>query len=334
MPKVSVVIPVYTRSPYLVEAIKSVINQTYQDFEIIVIDGGLLDKTKEIIKSFKDLRIRYTYRNNISVSTAQNLGFKASRGEYITGVSADDLYLPENLETKVKLLDSRPEIGAVCSDAYIFNPHTGAILSRLWHDVKGTSPDFDPSKAARQPVKEALTKGYFVMVQTAMVRRRVFTEVGYYDDSLPNHEDWEMFIRVAKRYPIELIDTPLVKIRKNRANTFHNADRLYQGAVGSTASAIHSGLLSREECQMLKRKILPQHINYGRRALLFGKKTPARKAFLAAIKIKPANVKLYVYYILSFIGTKNIMKLKNWKDGLLHDSTSHQPSGQKSFARS
>jgi len=326
MPKVSVVIPIFTRSHYLGEAIQSVLDQTFQDFEIIVVDNGLMDNMRQIVDNFNDSRLRYVYRENTGASAAQNIGFKIAHGDYITGLSKDDLYLPQNLETKVKLLDSHPDIAAVCSDAYIFNHHTGAIISRLWHDPKGPKPGFDPARAARQPVKEILTKGYFIMVQTAMLRRQVFDEVGYLYEALPNHEDWEMFLRVVQRFSIETIDTPLVKIRRNRSNLFHK-EKLHQGTAAATREVIRSGLLSREEIKLLKNKMLPQYLSYGREALLGGREAAARKAFLAGIQLDPWKIKIYVYLVFSILGTSKLLALKSWRRNLRRRSVGRQSSG-------
>lgn len=100
--KVSVIIPTYNYGRFLGEAIQSVLDQTFTDFELIVVDDGSTDNTKEVVSSFKDSRIKYIFQENCGVSAAQNTGIRASTGEYIAILGSDDKWFPENLETPGK----------------------------------------------------------------------------------------------------------------------------------------------------------------------------------------------------------------------------------------
>ena len=135
MPVVSAIIPTYNFGRFLGEAIQSVLDQTFTDFELIVVDDGSTDDTREVVGSFNDSRIRYIYQENRGLPAARNTGIKASRGEYIAFLDSDDIWLTQNLELKVKSLDSHPDAGLVCSDGYNFDDATGAIIGTLWHDV-------------------------------------------------------------------------------------------------------------------------------------------------------------------------------------------------------
>jgi glycosyltransferase involved in cell wall biosynthesis len=313
MAKVSIIIPTHNYARFLGEAIQSVLDQTYRDFELIVVDDGSIDNTGEVVSSFADDRIRYMYQDHVGVSAAQNMALHAATGEYITGLSADDLYLPENIGRKVELLDSRPDIGLVCSDTYIFDHYTGATIGRLWHDPKRPNSCFDPVKATLNPLREFIQWGFFIMLQATMVRRRVFETVGYFDESLPTHEDWEFIIRVLQHFSIEIIDTPLLKLRRHKSNVSINEEQMYIGAIAAVKKAIRRGSFSREEVKLLKETLSPQHSRFGRWAILNGKGTAARKALLKGIKFAPLNIQLYKYFLLSLLGTKNVRILRNWK---------------------
>jgi glycosyltransferase involved in cell wall biosynthesis len=323
MAKVSIIIPTHNYARFLGEAIQSVLDQTYKDFELIVVDDGSTDNTKEVVSSFKDDRIRYMYQDHVGVSAAQNMALRIARGEYITGLSADDIYLPQNVEKKVELLDSRPDIGLVCSDTYIFDDSTGANIGRLWHDPKRLNSWFDPVKATLNPLREFIQWGFFIMLQATMVRRRVFETVGYFDESLPTHEDWEFIIRVLQHFSIEIIDTPLLKLRRHKANISINEEQMYIGAIAAVNKAIHSGSFSRKEVKLLKETLSPQHSRFGRWAILNGKGNEARKALFMGIKFAPLNIQLYKYFLLSLLGTKKVRTLRNWKRCLTHRHIKH-----------
>lgn len=318
MTKVSVVIPTYNYGRFVGEAIRSVLAQTFTDFELMVVDDGSTDDTKEVVTSFNDARIKYIYQENLGVGAALNNGIKASIGEYVTILGSDDVYLPQNLELKAKLLDTRPDIGLVCSDLYVFDNDTGAILGRFWRDKKVSHYWVDPERAARQPLKELLYRGCFIMPQATMIRRTVLNEVGGFDESLPTHEDWDLFVRIILHFSIQIIDMPLLKLRRHNTNLSENKDKMYWGAVGAINKAMRSGALSGAEMKLLKQRLAPQHFNFGRQAMFNGKAALARKALMDGIRLDPWHVKSYVYLVLLTFGTRPVLALRSWKKGLVH----------------
>ena len=114
-PTISVIIPTYNRAHLIGKAVKSVLSQTYQDFEIIVVDDGSTDNTEEIVKSFTDYKIYYIcHKHNRGASAARNTGIKASRGEYIAFLDSHDEWLPEKLDKQIKTFNSESsEVGVV-----------------------------------------------------------------------------------------------------------------------------------------------------------------------------------------------------------------------------
>ena len=323
--KVSVIIPTYDRAAYLVEAIQSVLDQTFQDFELIAVDDGSTDNTREVVERFNDKRIRYLWQENHGVSAARNTGIKASSGEYIAFLDSDDIWLPENLELKVRLLDSRPDIGLVCSDAYLFHSNTGAILSKYWQ-AESSHHTFDPFKATREPIKQLFYRGCFIMPQASMIRRQVFDTVGYFDESLTTHEDWDFMVRIVQRYPIEIIDAPLLKLRRHDNNLSANQEKLYQGAMAAVDKVIRSGLFSKKQLSILKKRMFFHHISYGRVALLDGRQAVARKALIAGIKLYPWDFKSYAYLAFSFLGSRQLSAIISWKRKLQRHPLSCQPT--------
>src|SRR5437867_1708261 len=120
MPKVSIVIPTYNYGRYVVEAVESVLNQSFQDREVIVVDDGSTDDTRERLERFRG-RIRYIYQRNKGLPAARNTGIRAARGAYVAFLDSDDLWLPEKLALQVPILDTRQQVGMVYTDAHLFD---------------------------------------------------------------------------------------------------------------------------------------------------------------------------------------------------------------------
>ena len=200
--KVSIIIPTFNRAQYVCEAIDSVLAQTFKDHEIIVVDDGSTDNTSEVLKIYGD-QIRCFSQKNRGLSAARNLGMSLSRGEYIAFLDDDDVWLPEKLEKQVQILDNSPELGFVCSEAYVFN-NDKQILEH-WKRGRHNQETF-----------ESLFEENFVSVLTVVMRRRCFEEIGDFDESLIFSEDYDYWLRLSLKYKFQYMNIPLAKYR------FHN----------------------------------------------------------------------------------------------------------------
>lgn len=202
MPKVSVVIPTYNRAHLLQECIGSVLVQSFQDFEIIIIDDGSTDNTKEVVDSFKNPYIRYLYQRNQGVSIARNTGIHASLGEYIAFLDSDDTMLKMALEKRVEILDRYPEAAFSYGQIY-FVDENGRILQ------------LEPrSKASYiregiEELREVLTFGHHFNTSTVMVRRSCLCEVGGFNPAFICCQDIDLWVRLARLYSVTHIAEPL-----------------------------------------------------------------------------------------------------------------------------
>jgi glycosyltransferase involved in cell wall biosynthesis len=137
MPKVSVIIPSYNHEKYVREAIQSVLEQTYQDFEIVITDDGSRDRTVSIIKSFTDPRIKLFYfPKNRGAAVAVNHCIAEASGEFIALLNSDDAFVPKKLEKQVEFLDKNPKIGAVFSYAQFIDEDSKDITNTEHHYAK------------------------------------------------------------------------------------------------------------------------------------------------------------------------------------------------------
>ena len=196
MARVSVVIPTYNRLPKVREAISSVLKQTYQDFELWVVDDGSTDGTGEALMVFGD-RIKYVSQANRGVSSARNLGLRVSRGKYVAFLDSDDLWQPDKLEIQVGCMEVNPQFPLCYSD-------------EIWIR-KGVR--VNPKK------KHAKYSGWIfekclplciISPSSALMKRTLFEEIGGFDESLPVCEDYDFWLRVTCRYPVLFIDKKLI----------------------------------------------------------------------------------------------------------------------------
>ena len=210
-PKVSVIIPTYNRSNFLHSAIKSVLNQTFEDFEVIVVDDASTDNTRQVLDKFDDKRICYIrHKENKGGSAARNTGIKRSKGEFIAFLDDDDLWMPSKLEKQLDLINKNLEIGAVYTGAYKINESDKIIMCN-YPSLRGNIfPDI-------------LKKNYVGSCSAVLIRKECIDRIGLFDENLPAGQDFDLWIRLAKNYQFDYVNEPLVihRIHKKRITTDH-----------------------------------------------------------------------------------------------------------------
>lgn len=184
MTTVSVIIPAYNQGHYLGEAIQSVLDQTYPDFELVVVDDGSTDKTAQVACSFSDPRVRYIHQENRGLSAARNTGILRSSGEYLTFLDSDDLFVADKLETLLNAMQRDPSLGFVAGQAVLIDEN-GLPLGKV----------FD-TPLPENPVHLLLWNPLHVC--SVMLRRDWQQRVGLFDESLRAYEDWDMWLRLAR----------------------------------------------------------------------------------------------------------------------------------------
>lgn len=205
MSKVSVIIPTYNYAQYIKQAIDSVLSQTFRDLEIIVVDDGSTDNTREILQGYGD-KIKYFYQENKGISKARNLAISKATGEYIALLDADDVWLPIKLERQLDIIENNPDLGFVCSAALVVNGDGNYI--DCWGVQKKRPETF-----------EYLFNLNYIQPLSMVIRRRCLDEVGYFDPRLPISQDYDLVLRLTKRFKFFFIDYPLVKYRVHDGNT-------------------------------------------------------------------------------------------------------------------
>ena len=217
MPTVSAIIPAYNQGHYLGKAIQSVLNQTFADFEIIVVDDGSTDNTRTVVHNFTDPRVRYVHQQNAGLSAARNTGIRHATGAFLTYLDSDDLFLPEKLAILLAKFDAEPELGFCAGQAILIDENDRRI-----------GEIFDK----RLPEDSAqLLLGNPLHVGSVMVRREWQERVGFFDETLRSYEDWDMWLRLAiAGCPMGWVEKPVSLYR------FHSNQMTSNGQQMTTAT--------------------------------------------------------------------------------------------------
>lgn len=227
MPKVSVIIPSYNRAKLLGRAIDSVLHQTFSDYEIIVVDDGSKDNTKDVLKAY-DGKIKYIYQANRGISGARNQGIKEARGEYIAFLDSDDSWIPEKLAEQIKVLEANKNVGIVYSKLQMIND-------------KGEHCGVKPKHKSGKNFRELIEIGGDIPTSSVMARRECFEKVGVFDESLQQMEDIDMWIRIAKNYDLyEITDKILAYYYRHDEQVTRNRMKVYEGLVGLYTKILNS----------------------------------------------------------------------------------------------
>ncbi|NBY46520.1 MAG: glycosyltransferase [Proteobacteria bacterium] len=209
MPKVSVVMSSYNHARFIAQAIRSVLDQSFDDFEFIIFENGSTDNSLEIIKSFSDPRIIFhTTKTNQGSSGGMNQAIECANGDYLALLNSDDYFLPGKLERQVKELDANESIGAAFSLPLIVDERGSP------HPDPGHIDFFKDRHLDRfSYLHYFFFHGNCLAHPTAIIRRSAFDQIGSYDTRLRRVPDLDYWIRLVARYDIMLIDEELTAIR-------------------------------------------------------------------------------------------------------------------------
>ncbi len=208
-PLVSIILPTYNRAKFLPRCLDTVFAQTYENWELIIIDDGSTDNTASVVEMYGDARVRYIYQQNQGVSAARNTGIARSRGEYIALLDSDDEWLPKKLLIQLRYMQE--------------NGFEICQTNETWYR-KG--------RPVNQPEKYAKPEGWFFEASLRMClispscvvfTRKVWEQIGPFDVHMPACEDYDMWLRACLMYPVGLVSASLTVKHGGRADQLSNA---------------------------------------------------------------------------------------------------------------
>lgn len=211
-PRVSVVVPAYNAAATIGQALESVFGQSFQDFEVVVVDDGSTDNTRRVLAGYGD-RIRVLAKaNEGKPAAARNLGVRAAAGQLVAFLDADDWWREDKLERQVAVFGGRPEVGLV---------YTGDATV----DADGKTLSVNPCPpGARGRIYDLLTVRNVMVGSSVMARRMAIVHAGGFDEGLTSIENWDLWIRIARDWTIEYIDEPLTLYRVHEGNRSSNVE--------------------------------------------------------------------------------------------------------------
>lgn len=226
--RISVVVPVYNRASFLKEALESVFAQTLPPLEVIVIDDGSTDETRNLCQN-QFPKIRYFYQENKGVSAARNLGVRNAQGEWFAFLDSDDLWDPRKIEVQWKYIENNPEVR-------IFQ------TEEIWiRNGRRVNPKKKHAKKSGWIFEDCIPL-CIVSPSAVAIHREVFDKVGLFDEELPACEDYDLWLRVALHYPIETLSEALTIKRGGHADQLSKQWGLDQYRVRALQKLLKSNL--------------------------------------------------------------------------------------------
>jgi hypothetical protein len=199
LPSISIITPALNHARFLPQAVESVLRQDYPHLEYIVVDGGSTDDTLEVLKRYGN-RLRWISEPDTGQSNAINKGFRMARGEIVAWINADDILLAGAASKAAAAFAGDPDLGMVYGDGFIID-EDGRVKSRFSH-----SEPFD--------LWRLIHAGDYILQQTAFLRKTAVEQVGYLNESLHWGMDWDLFIRLGKKFRVRWLDEPMGCIRE------------------------------------------------------------------------------------------------------------------------
>lgn len=291
IPIVSVIITTYNRADLVGRAINSVLSQTFRGFELIVVNDASKDNTEEVVKGYNDERMRYIrHTENKGVSAARNSGIKASMGKYVSFLDDDDEWLPEKLQRQTAKFNSSIE---------------GVGLIYTWHcDILNGENIRSHCSCFNGNLYDTILR-IPIFSNTTLIKRECFDEVGLFDEALPAHEDWDMYIRILKYYEVDFV--PEVLVRINIDGISHLSRNIEKNINGMLQIIKKHGVDFNERPSALSKYLRRIGVLYS----LNNKPRTAAKYFIRSIIVKPTNWVCYAHLFLLWTYRKKHNELLN-----------------------
>lgn len=291
-PKVSVIIPAYNKAAFTVKTVESVLAQTYKNLEIIVVDDGSQDQTRDLLAPYQD-KIHYIYKKNGGACSARNAGLKVANGRYVGFLDCDDLYLSDKIARSVAFLEQNPDFGFV---------HTGVHLIDAKDQIVG---NFSYAKATQlEWLAPFLIMQNFVSNPTVISRKDCFENVGNFDESIFTPADWDLWLRLSERYKAGFINAPLSQYRVTDNFIFNKLELSQKEELFVVDKFFQRN--SHLQSPLRKKALSELHLRYAQCHFLKDNYLRSKEEFILALKLAPFNLKAYALLFSFLLGRERL----------------------------
>jgi glycosyltransferase involved in cell wall biosynthesis len=309
MPRVSIIIPTYNCAGYLGRAIDSVCAQTYKDYEILVVDDGSTDNTRDVAMQY-GRKLRYLYQQNRGVSAARNHAISKASGELLAYLDADDMWYSEKLERQVAFLDAHQECGMLHSEISVINEQDEILHVRFNQMTKRSVP--------QGHCLQALLKCSHIQTLTVVERRNCFERVGAFDERLAVAEDYLHWIMIAAEgQAVGYLEEPLAKYRWRTGSLMGNPIRLLEAYVKIYDILIQEKQFASQhgaeavailrDCSFMAQRGLAYHDR------IEGRGESAKRRLADLIKERPHEFELYLDLLKAYLPSSLLSKLRTMR---------------------
>jgi hypothetical protein len=309
-PLVTVIIPTYNCEAYIDETLGSVLGQTVNNIEVLVVDDGSTDRTREIVAGYS-APVRLIIQQNARVCAARNNGIRQARGKFICLLDHDDYWFPDKLERQLTQMRAHPNVGVVYSSFLLWHrDKDGVFPSPLSFDLSAWTDGVDADFSGW--IYHQFMLDCWMLTSAALFRREVFENCGYFDEALPYSEDWELWIRIAQQYPFIKLNRPDTLYRQHPSQ----GNRVVRPIDYRTRLLIESekkwGLCSKDgrcvDRDVFKHQLAAYHAQYGMHHLQVGHVRQALASLWKAWLVHPSYLKYPAYILAALVGWR-----PNWE---------------------
>ena len=299
-PVVSIIIPTYNRSKLLPRAVKAILNQTFNDFELIIVDDGSTDNTYEVIKCFRDSRIAYIrHDQNTGGSAARNSGIKTSRGTYIAFLDSDDEWLPTKVQKQMDLFNRSSE-------------RVGLIYTWLEHVFEDGRVRYSKPTVRGRPYKHLLVRNLIGSTSSVIIMKDALLLVDGFDESLPARQDMDLWVRVTEHFDIDFVQEVLTRIYHS-----HGSERISSSKVRLLNA--RTLFYQKHKNRLMKEKVAHLHLcdiaQFYREYV--DETSKVRSYFLEAIRVSPKSLLPYILLLTTFLPKQFYKAMRSFKRRIL-----------------
>ncbi|MFZ4507431.1 MAG: glycosyltransferase [Fimbriimonas sp.] len=302
MPRVTILLTCYNHMRFLPACVEGIRAQTFRDFEVIALDDGSTDGTREWLAQQPDL-ITVFNETNLGTYATLNVGLARATGEFVAVLNDDDLWAPTKLEAQLKLMDEHPKVGLAHTD--------GHFIDGDGNRMEGTPLGFEFPRTETGDVLLDLVYQNKIIASAALVRRECFERLGGFNPEYFGSGDWEMWLRVAEWYEIGFVAQPLTFYRVHGTNASHKLDRIWRddAKLRTWLAPRLESLGSRFPAALVRRAQAHNQAALGTVLTLNGDPKAGRAAYARSMRLMPGRIKSLIRWLATFLPPSVFRKL-------------------------